>query len=295
MSCSGIVTALLLTIVELWNFADPAESERRFRDAMANARGDWRLELQTQVARSYGLRGRFDEAHRLLDEIEPQLAAAGPKVRLRYLLERGRVFNSSGNKAAARPLFVEAWERGRAAAEEDLAIDAAHMVAIVEGGEKALEWNRMALRLASNASDPQARRWSASLLNNIGYELKELGRYEEALDYFRHALAAYEKRGDKGSIRIGNWMVANALRLLRRYDEALGIQLRLERELAQDGEVDGYVLEELAELYDALGDAERARPYFGRAAQELAKDPGFARDHAGRLARLKQRAQRASH
>ena len=64
------------------------------------------------------------------------------KPRLRYLLERGRTCNSSGDKAAARPLFVQAWELGRAGGEEDLAIDAAHMVAIVEGGEKALDWNR---------------------------------------------------------------------------------------------------------------------------------------------------------
>ncbi|HXM83012.1 MAG TPA: tetratricopeptide repeat protein [Burkholderiales bacterium] len=278
------------TIVELWNFSDPDGSERRFRDAMRSARGDLLLELETQIARTYSLRGRFADAHQLLDQTQPQLKDAGPKPRLRYLLERGRTFNSSGDKGAARPLFVEAWELARAAGEEDLAIDAAHMVAIVDGGERAVEWNLMALSLAVNAKDAAARRWKASLLNNIGYELKALGRYEEALGYFEQALAAYQERGDRRSIRIARWMIANALRLSKRYDAALAIQLALEKEFAADGEVDGYVLEEIAELYESLGDRAKARPYFRRAAEELGKDSAFARDEAARLARLRGRA-----
>src|SRR2546423_5147035 len=131
------------TIARLWDFSNPSESEQRFRDALAGVRGDLRLELETQIARTYSLRKRFDEAHKLLDEIEPRLKDAGLKPRLRYLLERGRTFNSSGDKASARPLFLQAWELARAGEEEDLAIDAAHMVAIVEGGEQALQWNLM--------------------------------------------------------------------------------------------------------------------------------------------------------
>ena len=277
------------SIVQLWNFSNPAESEQRFRAAMAGAQGDFRLELETQIARTYSLRRRFDEAHRLLDEIEPRLKGAGLQPRLRYLLERGRTFNSSGNKTAARALFVEAWELGRAAGEENLAIDAAHMVAIVDGGEKGLEWNLMALPLAINAKDPEARRWQASLLNNIGYELKALGRYSEALGYLQQALAAYQERGDTGTIRVAHWMVANTLRMLGTYQEALAIQLKLEKEFAADGGVDGYVFEEIAELYDALGERAKAKPYFRRAAEELGKDDAFAKDEAARLARLKER------
>ena len=233
------------TILELWDFADPAKSERRFRDALTTASGDWRLELETQIARTASLRSRYAEAHRLLDEIEPQLAGAGLKPRLRYLLERGRTYNSSGDKRAARPLFVQAWELGRAGGEEDLAIDAAHMVAIVDGGEQALDWNRRALAMAESAHDSAARRWRAALLNNMGVELKELGRYDEALGVFQGALAAYEKRGDPRNIRIARWMVGNTLRLMGRHDEALAIQLALQRELKAAGEVDPYVDEEL--------------------------------------------------
>jgi tetratricopeptide (TPR) repeat protein len=263
LSCAAL-PARAASIVELWDFADPAKSEQRFRDALTSASGDWRLELETQIARTYSLRERYAAAHRLLDAIEPQLAAAGLKPRLRYLLERGRTFNSAGDKAAARPLFLQAWELGSAGGEEDLAIDAAHMLAIVEGGQQGLEWNRRALAIAESARDPAARRWKGSLLNNIGVELKELGRYDEALATFERALAAYEERGDVRTIRIARWMVANTLRLLGRHDEALKIQLALDRELAAAGEVDPYVLEELAMLYQARGEPEKARPYTER-------------------------------
>lgn len=243
--CCAAMPVRAATIAELWDFADPAKSESRFRDALRTATGDWRLELQTQIARTYSLRSRFADAHRLLDEIEPQLAASGLKPRLRYLLERGRTFNSAGNKAAARPLFLQAWELGSSDGEESLAIDAAHMVAIVDGGEKGLDWNRRALAMTEKARDPLARRWKASLLNNIGVELKELGRYDEALAVFQQALAAYQERGEPRTIRIARWMIGNTLRLMGRYDEALAIQRDLERELKAMGEVDPYVDEEL--------------------------------------------------
>ncbi len=237
-----------MDIVQLWNFSDPAASEQRFRAALAEAQGDERLELETQIARTYSLRGNFTEAHAVLDGIEPEISQAGVKPKLRYLLERGRTFNSAGDKAKARPLFVQAWELGQTAQEEYLAIDAAHMVAIAEGGEKGIEWNRMALPLAANASDPQARRWRGPLLNNIGWELSDLGRYDEALDYFRQALVAYEERAEKRPIRIAHWAIGHTLRLLKRYDEALAIQLRLKAELDASGETDEHVDKELEEL-----------------------------------------------
>jgi len=131
--------------------------------------------------------------------------------------------------------------------------------------------NLLALPLAARAKDVEARRWKTPLLNNIGYELKVLGRYDEALGYFEQALLAYEERGDKDAIRIAQWMIANTLRLLGKFDAAVAIQLRLEKEFAADGRVDRYVLEEIAELYKSLGDRAKARSYSRRAAEQLGK------------------------
>lgn len=98
-----------------WEFSDPALSEARFRAALEPAQADVRLELLTQIARTFSLRRRFDEAHETLDEVETQLPGAGPRPRVRYLLERGRTFNSNGEPEQARALFVAAWTQAQAA------------------------------------------------------------------------------------------------------------------------------------------------------------------------------------
>jgi len=282
-------------IYSLWDYDQPAESEQRFRAALTTAAGDFRLELLTQIARTLGLRQRYAEAHQLLDEIEPQLRSAGPAPRLRYLLERGRTYRSAGEPATARPLFVSAWELGEKIGNEDLAIDALHMIAIVDGGERGIEWNLKALPLARAARDPRARRWAASLLNNLGWESRKLGRHEQALQYFRESVVAYEARGELGTIRIARWQVARTLRDLGRHDEALTALYQLETELATAKLTDGYVFEEIAENLEAQGKSAAARPYFAKALQELATDSSLARDEPQRLARLNEKSQIKPH
>ena len=53
---------------------------------------------------------------------------------------------------------------------------------------------------------------------------------------------------------------------------ALAIQLRLEKEFAADGRVDAHVLEEIAALYESLGDRAKARSYSRRAVEQPGKD-----------------------
>ena len=106
-----------------WNFSDPAASEAALRKALATvANSDDELSLETQIARTYGLRSRFDAAHALLDRIEPRLASAGAEPRVRYLLERGRTLRSSKAPERARPLFVEAADRAHAAGLDALEV-----------------------------------------------------------------------------------------------------------------------------------------------------------------------------
>lgn len=248
-SICGSMANAAADIPGLWDFDQPAQSETRFRAALERAQGDERLELLTQIARTQSLRKQFDEAHRLLDEIEPRLHAAGPAPRVRYLLERGRTFRSAGAPEKARPLFVGAWELGRASGHDGLSIDAAHMIALVESGlEEQLAWNRRGLELARNATDAYARNWRASLHNNIGWSLHDAGRYGEALAEFELALNERERRAQVNEIRIAKWAVARCLRSLGRRDEALAIQRALKAEWAAEGNEDKYVLEELHHL-----------------------------------------------
>ena len=277
-----------MDVSRYWNFNDPAASEAAFRKALSAGPGaDDSLTLQTQIARTYSLRSRFDDAHTLLDAIEPQLATAGAEPRVRYLLERGRTFRSSKAADRARPLFVDAAERARTAKLDALEVDALHMIALVEGEPEAqMQWSRKALAVATASSDPVARNWDASLANNIGVSLHDAGRYDDSLASFQTALAARERIGDAGRISEARWAVAWALRSLHRHDEALAILRRLDAENAAAGKPDGFVLEEIAENLLAQQQGDAAKPYFAKAWQLLSAYTSLDRPSDEHLARL---------
>ncbi|MEO8565061.1 MAG: tetratricopeptide repeat protein [Betaproteobacteria bacterium] len=264
-------SAMAIDLSPLWNFDDPGQSEQRFRAALATATGDDAIVLQTQIARSYGLRGDFAKAREILKDLEPQLPGAGVEARARHALELGRTYASATHpqqsltseaKERARAVYKQAYEIARRGELDGLAVDALHMLAFVDT-EPAdqLRWGQEALAIAQASPQPAAKKWEASLRNNIGYALYQLGRYDEALDQFKQAVVLREKGEDVQAQRVAHWMVAWTLRALNRTDEALAIQLRLERERAAAGAPSAYVFEELELLYRAKGDRERADHY----------------------------------
>jgi tetratricopeptide (TPR) repeat protein len=284
-------SASTIDIDAFWEYSEPALSEARFRDALASAQGDVRLELLTQVARTFSLRRRFGEAHAVLDDVAAQLADAGPRPQVRYLLERGRTFNSSGAPEPARRLFEEAWEQAQAAGLQGLAVDAAHMVAITYAGTpEAIAWNQRGLAIARGSQDPKARALIPAMLNNSAWDLHALGRYAEALPLFEEAQAAWTARGQPEQIQIARWSVARGLRSLGRHEEALAIQQALATEHAAAGSVDGYVFEEIAENLAALNRMDEARSYFAKAFAALSQDEWFVKNEAARLGSLAARA-----
>jgi tetratricopeptide (TPR) repeat protein len=255
----------------LWDFSDPALSEQRFRAALATASGDDALILTTQLARSRGLQRDLEGARELLQAMEPKLAGTGHEARARHALEWGRAHISAITRpdertpkmlATARAANERALAAARAGGLDGLAVDAVHMMAFVDDTPAdQLKWGRQALAIIEASSQPAAKAWEASIRNNIGFALHQLGRHDEALPQFEAALALREKAGNARSIHIARWMVARTLRLLGRIDEALALQLRLEREAAAAGKPDAYVFEELELLYRAKGDAARATAY----------------------------------
>ena len=230
---------------DLWDFDDPAGSEQRFRDAASAADGELRGIWLTQLARALGLQERYDEAHAVLDELSP---AGSAEVACRLLLEQGRVYRSSGDASHARPFFEEAAAAAERARLDELRVDALHMVALVSEGAEQVAVTERALAVAAASSDPRARDWDASLLNNLGMTHADAGDFARALVVFEEALAARERIGDVGRTRVARWMVAWALRNLDRRDEALALQQALKAELDALGEEDPYVDEELAIL-----------------------------------------------
>jgi len=270
-----------------WDYGKPAQSEQRFRTELAKWPPDSveALEVQTQIARALGLQRKFDDAHALLDGVEAKLAGATTHVRVRYLLERGRTFNSSGASQRAVPLFAEALALAERTHDPFYAVDAAHMLGIAAPAAERLDWNLKALALAEAAADARARSWQASLYNNIGWTYFDAGDAAKALDLWQKALALRETMGSADRIRVAKWTVARGLRAVGRLEDAERIQKALVVEFDAIGEPDGYVYEELAEIALARGDTAAAQPWAAKAHALLKDDPDVAND-ARRLAHL---------
>ncbi|KAA1427361.1 tetratricopeptide repeat protein [Nocardioides antri] len=236
---------------DLWDFDDPAASERRFRDAAAAAEGDERAVWLTQAARALALQGRYAEGHLVLDRLED---TDSPEVACRVLLERGRLLRSAGEPAAARKLFARAVKRATTSALDELHVDALHMVALVSDPSEQVAITERAIAVASASHDPRARDWDASLLNNLGMIYADAGKFGRALVAFEDAVAARERIGDPARTRVARWMVAWALRNLDRHEEALALQRALKAELEAVGAEDPYVDEEI-EILTGAGSA----------------------------------------
>jgi len=275
----------------LWDYNQPAVSETRFREALKGETGDDALELETQIARTFSLRREFAKAHAVLDPIEKRLTEkTRPALRVRYLLERGRTFRSAGEAAKARPLFLEAWTIADKEKLVLLAIDAAHMMGIVESGDEAQRWNERAMAFAMSSNVPRAIRWRGSLANNMGHTERERGNLDAAMKHFQASLTAFQLTRSGSQIRTAQWQIANVMRLQKRFDEALAMQLAIEKDAAEANEPDGYVFEEIAEIYVTKNERDKAKPYFAKAAETLGKDAWFVENESDRLARMRQMA-----
>jgi len=276
-AAAPLPAAAAVDLAALWDFSNPALSEQRFRDALAGAKGDDALVLTTQIARTHGLRRDLARAREVLKEIEPQLAAAGPRAQAHHALEWGRCHISAvtrpeertpENLAAARAAYARALASAKAGGLDELAIDAVHMMAFVDTAPADQQrWNEQALTLVLASTQPAGRAWEASIRNNLGLSLHTLGRHAESLVHYERALALREAAGARPrALYVARWLVARGLRLTGRLDEALALQTQLEGQMHVVGDPDPYVLEELEQIHRARGDAARAAAYAERLA-----------------------------
>lgn len=260
---------------DVWDFDDLDSSEQQFQALLAvGATTAERAAVLTQLARIQGLRGRFADGDRLLAEAE-ELGGAESWV----LIERGRLRRSSGDGAAALPLFEAAYELALARGDGFLAADSCHMAALVGDAEA---WTARGTLLCSRPGDP-ARYWRAPLLNNLGWSRYEAGDFDGALDAFEEALAVRsEDPGEPYEREIARYAVGKALRALGRVGEAT---TQLERAVAwatAAGVDTPYFHEELAECYAAAGRTDEARAQAERALA-LFQEADGARARLGRL------------
>jgi tetratricopeptide (TPR) repeat protein len=271
----------------LWDFDDLDASEARLRGQLQEESSDeGRAEVLTQLARVAGLRGEFAAGNELIDEAVTLAHESGVAL-ARIELERGRLRRSSGDKQAAFPLFESAFSVALAAGQDFVAGDASHMAALAapdRGGF--VTWTNRGIELAEERE--AAAYWTGPLLNNLGWEHYDAGELRPALDAFERALAARERDPDNlAAIELALYAVGKTLRALGRAQDAIPLLEQAADSAAQRNAPEGWLCEELAEEYAAVGreddacaQAELAIPLLER------DDPTFAEDadRAGRLA-----------
>jgi len=273
----------------LWDYSNPAETEKKFLAILPQfPDGNQRLEMITQIARTQGLQRQFEQAHATLDGIEGQLPVGMSCARVRYLLERGRVLNSSKHPDAARPFFERAMTMAQQLGEDFYAVDALHMLAIVAAPASSIDWNLRAIQIAEASADEKARGWLGSLYNNTGWSYHDMGDYESALTLFEKAESFFSVKGSVEKFRIAKWTVARCLRSMNQVEKALSRQLALKAEFDSVGGSDGYVEEEIGECLLWLNRKDEARPYFAAAYEVLSQDEWLLDNEPERMRRMKE-------
>ena len=276
----------------LWDYNDPAGTESKFRELLARASQSsdpsYAAELLTQIARTQGLQQKFAEAHATLDEVDRSLLPAMKSAKVRSLLERGRVLNSSGKAKDSVPVFIEALRLAQESGLENYAVDAAHMLGIAEKGQESLKWNHEAMRIAESANDPKARRWLGPLYNNTGWTYFDLGDFAAALKLFERDIEFRKQTATNIEVGIARWSAAKMLRHLGRVEESLKLQMELLNDPdRQNNDAEGYTREEIGECLLLLKRSAEAGPHFARAWDLLRNDPWLSRDEPDRLNRMK--------
>lgn len=234
-------------------------------------------------ARRLGLVGDFQAAHALLNEAG-KLAGTDDGDLAACAIERGRLYNTAGSPTLALPFFHEAWEKAQRAGRHGLAVDAAHMLAIVSAVDEAAKWTQVALDYI--AGHPGTEHWRGPLYNNLGWTLFEADKFDQALAMFEQGVSIREALGQPRELRIARYAVIRALRALERFDEAIALGERVIAIADADGEDAPFVQEELAECHAARGDAAAAKAHAVRAIAALRGNPSFQKTEAARFARL---------
>jgi tetratricopeptide (TPR) repeat protein len=272
---------------KLWNYVDPASTGAKFRELLPEAERsgntDYFAQLLTQVARTESLQGHFSESDSILDRAEKVLTPQTPVARARYLLERGRIQNSSGHPDKSIPFFREAYDVAKAAGSMRHAIDALHMLGIAAATPKEqVEWNLKGI--AEVAAHPDEKGWLWALYNNIGESYAKIPDYAKAREYFAK-LAEYQKER-QGEADMYTLKDLAKMDRLSGHPEASrsAMQPILDTLLAQ-GKDDGYIRAELADALESLGRHQEAHPHFAKAYELLSVDEWFKQNEPQNLER----------
>jgi tetratricopeptide (TPR) repeat protein len=300
MNLTAQAEELRLDFDKLWNYQNPSETEQKFRALIPEARAkgkSYYLQLLTQLARTQSLQDKYTDAYETLNEVSLGMTDVLQVVKIRYLLELGRTQNAERKAEIANKTFKDAFSAADQATEWGYAVDALHMVAItysygsLKSMEEKLNWEVKAIAYAEEKDSQYAKAWLGSLYFNSGWSFYGLDRFEEALEIFIKAYNLDKANGsDEWILLDDRRTIAKVKRRLGRIDKALAEQHQLEIEnIEKLGKPDGFVFEELGELYLVKEDHAKSKEYFAKAypiLKEILKSP----EDQARLDRIKKLA-----
>jgi len=284
----------------LWNYAHPDSSEVAFKEILPLLTHtdefaidvQYEPELLTQIARAQGMQGKYDEAFHTLQQADSLLSERTPKAKMRYLLEKGRLLNSSGKTELSIPVLEEAYHFGAEKHFDLYQLDAALLLSSITLSQQKTDWVRKAVQLARTSTDPRCQNQLGSIYKSTAWSYFYLKDYYHAQEMFHKALDWHETNSDSTETLVDRWAIGHCLRALFKFDEALHIQLTLEQDLNNlNLPLNGYVYEEIAELYFAKGNIPQARSYFKKAYDLLSHDEDLTKNTPMRLERIKQLSQ----
>ena len=283
---------------DIWRTSDPKVAEDRIRKLLEECEShpdrdrSTQIEILTQLARTEGAQGRFSEANANLGRAEELLkvgqSSSRVSAKIRWLLEKGRLYVLQKTPSQARPHFAEAWTLASHSGEDSFAVDAAMMLATIEPPKVQQDWLARAIRLAEESPQPKTKGFLGSLYASMGWKLFDLRQFEQALEFFQKSLSHFKLQGNSRELFVAKWSVGKLLRTMNKPEEALIIQNALLAELGIGGSRDGRLYEELAECLHVLKRSDEARLYFELAYRELSTDEWIVDNQPEMLKRLKE-------
>lgn len=278
----------------MWDYNNPVETEQLFIGFLSGLKNsaetsydqNYHVELLTQIARTQGMQGKFDVANQTLEDAKDLFNEKTKSGEMRYLLEKGRILNSSGNAEESQPIFLQAYNFGLENRLDFHTLDAIHMLGIVESPNKQVDWNMKAIDVAENSLDTRCKGWLGPLYNNIGWSFHDQKDYESSMKYFQKGYDFRKTQADDNATRIAKWTIGRCHRSLGDLDKAKKIMLELETEIDTNNlPKDGYVYEELAELY-LLENSPKSKEYFKMAYDIQIQDNWIKSNETEKLTRM---------
>lgn len=165
-------------------------------------------EAYAQIARTYGIEGKFEDGRPWLARAKAVASPDEPMGWSRYLGVRGRFeWQDEKDNEKAKRTFIEMYEYCKQAELFSRELDAAHMVAIVGTPDEKVEWSLNAIAAAEKGGE---KNWLGPLWNNLGWTYEERGEYDKMLEALLNARKYHYEAGNEHTQLVADFGVARA-------------------------------------------------------------------------------------